>query len=241
MKTQVLGVKVDDVNADEALKMVHEWLKKGGKHYIVTPNPEIIVAALADVSYRSILNSSDLSLPDGVGLKLSGVKNHIAGVDFMEELIKMSEDWGSTIALLGGAPGVAEKTAECLRSRYPNLNISFADSGGEVNENGEQVASSKTTNYILPAADLLFVAFGPPKQEKWIYKNLEKLDIKVAMGVGGAFDYLSGKVIRAPQILRRLGLEWLFRLIIQPRRIKRQLALVKYWWLQTECGMFKRW
>lgn len=227
MEVNVLGVKIDDVGMEEALEIVHGWLDKKEKKYIVTPNPEIIVSANIDKQYKTILNNADLSIPDGVGLKLSGkVKNHIPGADFMEELIKRSSDWGATVGLLGGAPGIAEKSAECLRKKYPGIKIIFAEGGGEVDAEGELLKHPKLLKSL--SCDFLFVAFGPPKQEKWIANNLKNLDIKVAMGVGGSLDYISGTIPRAPVILRKLGLEWLFRLIIQPWRIKRQLALIKY-------------
>lgn len=216
MRVQVLGVKIDDISLDEAVETVHGWLKGNSKHYIVTTNPEFIMTAQQDPIFKKILNGADLSIPDGIGLKLTGkVKNRISGVDLMEKLVEKSVDWSSTVGFLGGRDGVAAKTAERLLQKYPDLKISF-------------VSSDLSTNYKLPATDLLFVAFGHPKQEKWIYQNLSKLPIKIAMGVGGSFDYISGKVPRAPQWLRDLGLEWLFRLIIQPWRIKRQLRLLKY-------------
>ncbi len=229
----VLGVKIDDISMDQALEIVHEWLKGKKKRYIVTPNPEIIVEADKNSRYKSILNDADLSIPDGIGLKLSGkIKNTFAGVDFMEKIISHSGDWASTIGLLGGRKGIAEKAAERLRAKYPGVKIIFAESGGEVDE-----AGNMTTDYRLPtnvkdgrlkSVDLLFVAFGPPKQEFWISKNIKKLDVKVMMGVGGALDYMSGEVPRAPKLIRSLGFEWLFRLIIQPWRVWRQLALLKY-------------
>ena len=235
MQKQVLGIKIDDVAMDEAIEIVLGWLKKRGpaspakrgeKYYIVTPNPEIIMIAQGDEKFKNILNKADLSLPDGVGLKLTtDIVCHTPGIDFMEELINVSCDYGFTIGLLGGKDGVAKKASECLRKKYPKLKISFAESGGEVDKNGNFI---RTTNYQLPTADLLFVAVGPPKQEKWIAQNLNNIPVKVAMGVGGAFDFLSGQVPRAPKIIRNLGFEWLFRLMIQPWRIKRQLALLKY-------------
>lgn len=218
MKKFILGIKIDDVSMEEALGIVHGWLGGKTKHYIVTPNPEFLVAAKEDQRFKSILNDADLSIPDGVGLKLSGkVKNTFAGVDFMEELVKRSIDWSVAVGFLGGRDGVAEKTAECLKKKYPKLKVSFV-----LEEPGK-----------IPATDILFVAFGAPKQEKWIAKNLDKLDVKVAMAVGGSFDYISGEVKRAPLWIRSLGLEWLFRLIIQPWRIKRQLALIKYLYMLT--------
>lgn len=227
MKKYILGVKIDDITIDEALKIVGQWLFGNGRHYVITPNPEIVVMAQKDEELRKIINNADLAIPDGVGLKLSGdVVCNIPGIDFMEALIKMASENGLTTGFLGGRDEVAEKASERLQKKYPKLKISFAESGGEVDSDG-----NLSTSYLLPPTNLLFVAFGPPKQEKWIAKNLANLDVKVAMGVGGSFDYFSGKIPRAPRWIRDLGFEWLFRLIVQPWRIKRQLALMKFIWL----------
>lgn len=224
MKKDILGIKIDDVNMDEALKVVEKWLNGSRKRYIVTPNPEIVVMAKEDKEFREILNKADMSIPDGVGLKLTGdIECIIPGTDFMEELIKFAQDFGFTTGFLGGRDEVAKRCAECLQKKYPKLKVNFAESGGEVTPEGKLLKSLK-----MPKTDLLFVGFGPPKQEKWIAKNLQKLNVKVAMGVGGAFDYLSGQVPRAPRWLRDLGFEWLFRLTVQPWRIKRQLTLIRY-------------
>lgn len=214
MKTEVLGVKIDDISMAEALELVERWVWNPGKHYIVTPNPEFLVAAQKDPVFKKILNDADLSIPDGVGLKLSGkIKNIFSGTDFMEELIRIAAEKGFVVGFLGGKEGVAEKCAERLKKKYPKLKASFA---------------SFDTESLIPSLDLLFVALGHIKQEKWIAANLDKIPVHASMGVGGAFDYLSGRVPRAPKWLRGLGLEWLFRLVIQPWRIKRQLALGQY-------------
>lgn len=214
----VLGVKIDDVSMQEALIKIEKWIWNPGKHYVVTPNPEIIMTAQKDKKLMEILNKADLAIPDGVGLKLSGkVKNTVAGTDLMEKLIALSGEKGFKIAFLGGQEGIAERLAERLTREYQNILITFAGSDGNIGQ--------------IPPTDLLFVAFGAPKQEKWIDDNLSKQPVNVMMGVGGAFDYLSGKTLRAPVWLRNLGLEWLFRLVTQPWRIKRQLSLIKYIWL----------
>lgn len=233
MKKNVLGVKIDDINMDQALETVQGWLSKPGKHYIVTPNSEIVMMAQKDQELKRIINQADLSLPDGVGLKLAtDIVCILPGIDLMEELIKLAQEKGFTIGLLGGRDMVANRAAECLRSRYPNLKVSFASGDIEVDEDGRVISSEYyVSKYIIPNTDLLFVAFGPPKQEKWIDKNLDKIPVKVAMVVGGAFDFLSGRVPRAPKWVRQIGFEWLFRLILQPWRIKRQIALVKFIWL----------
>lgn len=239
MKVNILGVKVDDVSMDEVLAQIEEWLKKPGKHYIVTPNPEMIVAAQKDLQFKKILNDADLSIPDGVGLKLSGkVKHTVAGTDLMEKLIKLSAEKGFVTSFLGGRDEVAEKCAERLLKKHPKLKIGFAESGGEVNKEGNmsianrlQAIARKEEDGRLKTTDILFVAFGHGKQEKWIADNLPKVPVKVMVTVGGAFDYLSGNIPRAPKWLREIGLEWLFRLAVQPWRIKRQLVLLKYLWL----------
>lgn len=223
MKTDVLGVKIDDLNMAEALLVVERWIWNSGKYHIVTPNPEMVVAAQKDPEFKKVLNQADLSIPDGSGLKLSGkVKNTFSGTDFMESLISLAAEKAFVVGFLGGREGVAKKIAECLKEKYPRLKVAFAKSGGEIDGDG------RWTTVKIPPLDILFVAFGHIKQEKWIAANLDKVPVKMAMGVGGSFDYFSGTVPRAPKLVRNLGLEWLFRLIIQPWRIKRQLALVKY-------------
>lgn len=213
MKKDVLGIKIDDVTVDETVELVGKWLKGKGKHYITTPNPEIVMIAQKDKELKNIINNADLAIPDGVGLKLAtDIENTTPGIDVMEELVKMASDRGFTTGFLGGRDQVAKKTAECLRNKYPKLKVSFHNE-----EPGK-----------IPATDILFVAFGAPKQEKWIATNLGKIPVRVAMVVGGAFDVLSGRIPRAPKLIRSLRLEWFFRLMIQPWRIKRQLALIKY-------------
>lgn len=227
MKVNLLGVKIDDISKGQTVTIVKEWLKEKRKHYIVTPNPEIVVMAQKDKELIEVLNQASLAIPDGVGLKLSGdIVCNTPGIDVLESLVKLSADLGFTTGFLGGGNGIAEKASERLQKKYKNLKVSFAAAGGGVNNEGQAETEIK-----VPSTDILFVAFGPPKQEKWIAKNLDKLDVKVAMGVGGAFDVICGRVPRAPKLVRNLGLEWLFRLIVQPWRFKRQLALVEFIWL----------
>ncbi len=234
----ILNIKIDDVNRKEALKIVEGWLVKPGKHWIATPNPEMVVKAQKDAEFRKTLNEADLAIPDGVGLKLVGVKNRIAGVDLMMDLVKLAADKGYTVGFLGGRDGVAVKARDRLLVKYPNLKVSLAQEefyeqrSSRINErisaDRDPRESAKNPRESI---DILFVALGHGKQEAWIVQNLDKIPVKVAMGVGGAFDYISGRVPRAPLLVRKIGLEWLFRLIIQPWRIKRQLALLKFIWL----------
>lgn len=225
-KVDILGVKVDGISMQEAVDTTLNWLKEGKKKYVVTPNPEFVICAQKDLEFKKILNEADLAIPDGMGLKLSGkIKTVVTGVDFMEKLCEECAKQGFVVAFLGGRNGVAKKTAECLEKKYPELIVSFAEDGPEI-----QLLDSVFTDMPAPA-DVLFVAFGMVKQERWIYQNLSKINTTVAVGVGGAFDYLSGKIPRAPLFLRQCCLEWLFRLIIQPWRIKRQLKLLKFLFL----------
>lgn len=231
-RVQVLGVGIDDVSLSQAVSTVKSWINtsKGNKKYmIVTPNPEFLVLADQEREFKQTLNQANMAIPDGFGLKLfGGVRNVTPGTDLMEELCRVGGDLGWSVGLIGGKDGIAKKTAECLKAKYPNLKVTFAESGPKLNNLSDYTLN---TSYIIPNTDILFVAFGMGKQERWIEANLNQLPVKVAMGVGGAFDYLSGLVPRAPKLMRSFGLEWLFRLIIQPWRLKRQLRLIKFIYL----------
>ena len=215
--TKILGVEITKAPKKEILDYIITGLKEGRrKFYIVTPNPEIIMLAQRSRSFMDILNGATVSLPDGIGVLAAGnilkkgIKERITGVDFMLDLCKECARVGLSIGLLGGREGVAEKTAECLRKKYPGLVVKLATSD-----------QASTSSHI----DILFVAFGAPKQEEWIVEYLDKLDVTAMMGVGGAFDYISGKVKRAPKMVRMIGMEWAYRLVRQPWRLRRQLVL----------------
>jgi N-acetylglucosaminyldiphosphoundecaprenol N-acetyl-beta-D-mannosaminyltransferase len=219
-KQTVFGVGITNATKDEVLEYILSAAEKTSKKVcIVTPNPEMIVYAVKRPGFKTILNQADVALCDGIGLYRAAafvgkpVKQRITGTDFMELVCERSARKSVNIGLLGGKAGVAEKVRECLTERYPGLHITFA--------------SEEWTNQAHDI-DILFVAFGHPKQEEWIANNLERLPVKVAMGVGGAFDYISGNVPRAPGIVQSLGFEWLYRLIRQPWRWRRQLALLAF-------------
>jgi N-acetylglucosaminyldiphosphoundecaprenol N-acetyl-beta-D-mannosaminyltransferase len=221
-KIYLLGVGFNNLKIKEVLELIIKGLKKSEeKYYVVTPNPEILVIANSDSNYKNVLNRAKLALPDGIGviiasrLLLTPLKERIHGVDLMDSLCKKVSKQPITVGFIGAGPHVADLAAECLRNKYPGLIINFT----ETEWNFEKK---------YPETDILFVAFGSPKQEIWIAENLSRLPVKVAIGVGGAFDFVSGKIKRAPVFVRKLGLEWLFRLVKEPRRIKRQLRLVKF-------------
>lgn len=220
---KILGTTITYASEEQILEYIFKRIEeKGKKFYIVTPNPEILMFALRHPSYQRILNDAVLSIPDGIGVLMAGkvlkkkIIGRITGVDLMEKMCDQSSNRLINIGLLGGRGSVAEMTAECLRKKYPGLRVVFA--------NSEWNKSKMTDKHI----DILFVAFGFPKQEEWIAKNLESLPVTCAMGVGGAFDYISGKVPRAPKLIRSVGMEWAFRLLVQPWRVKRQLVLPQF-------------
>ncbi len=255
-KTSILGVGITNEKEDRILEYLLLSLNNHiTKYYIVTPNPEILVYAYNHSSYRKILNEARIALPDGAGVFLGSalignpLKERITGVDFMGEVCERSRNQLVKVGFLGGRHGVAEKTAECLMSKYPWLNVVFvAEEWSEAGFIKQPVSGIKykvssmenkkskgilNTKYLIHNTDIdiLFVGFGHPKQEEWIYKNLNRLPVKIAMGVGGAFDYISGQIDRAPFMIRAIGFEWLYRLIREPWRWRRQLALPKFVWL----------
>jgi len=228
-KKNILGISFTNAREDEVLEYILLGLEKDRqKYFIVTPNPEILILSRNDTNYKKILNSAKIALPDGIGVMIAGkilnkeLKEKITGVDLVESLCRAVEEKPITVGFLGGGPAVAEQTAECLKRKLPNLKVVFAARGDPDEKTVSLLKDSKKE------IDILFVAFGSPKQEIWIYENLEKLPVKVVIGVGGAFDFISGKIKRAPAFIRNMGFEWLFRLIYQPWRAKRQFALVEF-------------
>jgi len=231
----VLGVKVSKVDYQSAIEIIEGFLLDGENHYVVTPNPEFIVLAQKDSEFRRILNRADLAIPDGVGL---GVGTRVTGTDLMIKLCRRAAQKGYSVFLLGGRGGVAAAAAKRLKDQFAGLNVvgtCEADPEGVLPAPPSLDDDRQIKDLQLPSSsrsrpiDFLFVAYGAPKQEKWIAKNIDKIPVKVAMGVGGAFDFIAGKKKRAPLALRRLGLEWFWRLIQEPRRLPRILrATIKF-------------
>jgi len=237
----VLGVRVDCTHLDEVLKKVNSWIADSrGKRYIVTPNPEMIVEAQKDEEFKQALNGADIAIADGMGLvwalrwlnrKQRRKIKRLTGIKVMEGLCRMADRKNWKVFLLGGGMGVAVQASVKLKKAYQNLQIMgwAGPQNIEKADEGEKKKLIKKINEYRP--DLLFVAYGHGKQEKWIAENLDKLKVRTAMGIGGAFDYIVKPRLRAPKVMREIGLEWLWRLIMQPWRIKRQLALVRFGWL----------
>ncbi len=223
MKIKELLNDISPMSFDSVLEYIVENTQKGTKKlFIATPNAEIFMMELADPSYREVIKSANLALADSIGVLIAGrvlgkpIKERIPGSILIEKVAERVAKQPITVGFLGGKPGVALKASECLVKKYPGLKVAFATE--------EWTGSSLRCN-------ILFVAFGSPKQEVWISQNLDKIDVKIAIGVGGSFDYLAGEVRRAPKLVRDLGFEWLFRLIVQPWRARRQAKLLRFSYL----------
>ncbi|MFA6526195.1 MAG: WecB/TagA/CpsF family glycosyltransferase [Candidatus Buchananbacteria bacterium] len=224
MSVEILGVKTDKIDLPGALLQIFNYLKRPGQNLIVTVNPEFILEAQKNVEFRNALNSARLSTADGVGLIFAAriLKNEklfrVTGVDLTRSLLTNCSD--AKIYLLGGAEGVAK----AVRKRYPEVRIVGAESGGKLKTEKWELEDNEAVIKRIndSGANLLLVAFGQVKQELWIKANLANMpNIKVAIGIGGTFDFLAGRMRRAPKWMRQLGLEWLYRLIKEPRRWKR--------------------
>ncbi len=205
----LFDIPVDTFDAREATALAKQMLQGSSFHHFMTLNSEILLRAFRDKAYADILGAADCALPDGIGLvwmgRLLGIpfKERIAGVDFMIALCGLAQRMGKSVFLLGGRGGAAEKTAEKLKQRFPKLIVRGWSEDTE----------------MIPDADIVFVALGAPKQEEWIFTNKKIMrGVKIAMGVGGAFDMISGKTPRAPVCMRKIGLEWLWRLYLEPRK-----------------------
>ena len=220
----ILGININNFTKKQALAKIQEFLIDGRQHLIVTPNPEIILEATdPDEEFFYLLNKADLSLPDGVGLKIAawlmGVNlSRITGADFIKDILKIAEAGNRRVAILNWQGGLssAEDIKKVLTSRYPNLQTLVIDI-----ERQAIVPEEKLSQIKEFQPEIIFCTLGAPYQEKLIFHNLEKLpSVKVGMGVGGSFDFLTGQIKRAPKIFRMIGLEWLWRLIFHKGKNK---------------------
>lgn len=224
--TYILGTKIDDVSLKEAIDQIAAFLLKGEKGYITTPNPEICLLGYNNKVYRRILNNSLLSIPDGVGLKVGAkilgtkLSNNTTGVDLCAEVIKLAEQKMYSILILGGTQEAGERTIALYNYKYPKLKLTYLN-GGNFNQLGASDQNDLVSQINTINPDIIFVSLGAPKQEYFMADNLSKLQTKLMLGVGGSIDFLGQQIKRAPQSWRKIGLEWLWRLILEPWRWKR--------------------
>lgn len=220
-RLQILGVPVDAVTLQEAVQRMQEMIGSGAQHHVLTPNPEMLVAARSNPAFLSVLQFSSLNVPDGYGLILasrflgSPLPERVSGVDLLTEFCRKID---VPVFFLGAAPGVAERAAAVLKKNNPMLITAGTHAGSpRVEEEDEIVCRINASG-----ARVLFVAYGAPAQDLWIAKNLQRMrSVRLAMGVGGSFDFLAEVRKRAPYFLRACGFEWLWRLLKEPKRIGR--------------------
>lgn len=228
---KILGVPVHPLTMNESVAILEEKLQKKEQAFVVTANAEIIMMCQQDKEYNNIVSEqADLVLPDGAGAVWAGrylgneVPERVAGFDLYNQLLKLSADKGYKAYFFGGAPGVAEAANNKAEELYPGVQIVGCRNGYFTE--AEEEAIIKEINDAAP--DMLFVALGAPKQEKWLVKYRNQLKPRVLMGIGGSFDVLAGKMERAPKWMQEASLEWAFRLYKQPSRFMRMLALPKF-------------
>ncbi|MDD5055171.1 MAG: WecB/TagA/CpsF family glycosyltransferase [Candidatus Peribacteraceae bacterium] len=221
-RIHILGVPIDAVTEEEAADRIAGFLDSRTQHHVMTPNPEMLVKAHGDPYFHALLGRTALNVPDGVGLlfaaRLQGKRfpARVTGVDLVVRIC--ANPAASPVFFLGAAPGVAESAANALQSRVPSLQIAGTYAGSPALAEEEEIIGLINAS----GAKTLFVAFGAPVQDLWIDWVLSRLQtVRVAMGVGGAFDFLAGKQQRAPKSMQRIGLEWMWRLMKEPRRLKR--------------------
>ena len=225
-------MRVDCVTMPQALERCARLLDTPGHHQVVTLNPEFVMLAQRDTAFRALVRDAALVVPDGAGIVwalrrqgIAGVER-VTGIDLMRDLCELAAERQAPVFLLGAAPGVAAQAAATLQRQLPGLTIA----GTAVGAPDPGQAPALYAQIRDSGAALLFVAFGCPAQDFWIQQYQRESGARLAMGVGGSFDYISGKVPRAPLLLRRLNLEWLYRLARQPWRWRRQRVLVSYVW-----------
>ena len=227
----IVGVLIDRTHQARVLAQIDEFVQSGEPHQIVTVNVDFLNITHQDPSFVRVLNQAAVSVPDGMPLlwvsRLVGQRlpERITGTDLLLGSAALAARRGYSIFLLGAAPGVADEAGAVLQARYPGLQIAGAYSPPECGDFTPEENARILAQVRAARPDMLFVALGTPKQEKWIYANLQELGVPVCVGVGGVFNVIPGRIPRAPEPLQRAGLEWLFRLALEPRRLWRRYLI----------------
>ncbi len=230
-RIKMLDVPVDPISYDEWLKEIESWIRADdGPQHVCTVNPEFIMIAQSDPIFFNILNRAAICVPDGIGLLWASrrlgapLPERVTGSDGVPFIARHASERGWKIFFLGAAKGVAAAAASILKERYPGLVVVGTYGGSPAEAEEDEIVTMVNAS----GADILFVAFGAPKQDKWIARNLPRLQVSMAMGVGGSLDFIAGIVPRAPHWMRNRGLEWLYRLVRQPWRLRRMLRLPRF-------------
>ena len=225
MRIAVKGVGFDPVTLGEAKERCRALLEEQGGHYVVTPNPEIVWLARKMPELREAVNNADLVIPDGIGIiyaaRILGtpLKERVPGIELTQELLAYAASEQLPVFLLGAKPGVAERAGERLREKYPGLEIAGCGDG-YFKEDAPVLERLRASG-----ARLILVCLGFPRQELWMAAHRGEVGEALMLGVGGSMDVFAGDVKRAPEAWRKAGLEWLYRLLTQPSRIKRMIKL----------------
>ncbi|MBN1337345.1 MAG: WecB/TagA/CpsF family glycosyltransferase [Deltaproteobacteria bacterium] len=227
---EILGIRIHVVDQAATLDRIAGFIEEGQPHHVVTVNPEFVEAARTDAAFRQVLERADLCVADGVGLLMASrwqgrpLPERVTGTDSVVRIAERSAHAGWRLFFLGAAPGVAERAAGRLQARFPGMVVAGTHPGSPDPEEEDEIV--QRVRNARP--DILFVAWGAPRQDLWIARHLDRLGVPACMGVGGAFDFHAGIVRRAPLLVQRAGMEWLFRLGLQPQRWRRMLALPRF-------------
>lgn len=232
---KILGVRIDNENVSSARAKIDKWMLGNELKKIYTPNPEIVMMAAKDEKFKTTLNKGDLVIADGIGLiyaskiRRKPLQERVTGFDTSMYIIEEAEKKGLSLFIIGGKDGVAKRACENLQASHPKLKIAGYHhgyfKGAHIGQDGHAEELKVVEEINNSKADLIFVCLGAIKQENWIDYNADKLECKIAIGNGGTVDVLAGDVKRAPEFFQKLGLEWFYRLVSEPSRIKRQIIL----------------
>lgn len=229
----ILGVPIDPITFTGMLDQIAAWIAARDRaHQICTASPEFVMIAQDNPAFLDVLRAADLCVADGVGLLFAArylgyrLPERVTGSDGVPAIAERAARDGWRLFLLGAAPGVAERAATRLVEAYPGLHIAGTYAGSPALDEETAILEHIRVSH----ADILFVAYGAPQQDVWIARNRDRLPVRVAMGVGGSFDFLAGEVPRAPRWMREHALEWLYRLYRQPWRWRRMLRLPRFVW-----------
>lgn len=226
-RVHILGIPLDPLTFDEALSTLKSYAVSDHFHHVMTPNPEMLVTSTKNPTFRNILQKSALNLPDGSGLLLIAkllketIPERVTGTDMVQALCR--EPAIGPVFFLGSAPGVAKKASMILKEKNPHLIVAGYHSGSPADSDAKDIIDRINAS----EARVLFVAFGAPTQDLWIDQYRDRMpNIRLAMGIGGAFDFIAGERSRAPLWMQKIGIEWLWRLLQEPSRLRRILVAV---------------